>query len=528
MVPTSLIPVFLQKAHGDLHSGHPGEKRTFDKISKFCFWPGMRKDVYDRVRTCSFCQAVRPQGPKNMVPVKAQKASFPLEYVQADLVKFHPPSHGFDHVLVIEDRFTKYTCFYPISGKSTVTVAKKLSDFVTRFGAPVTFGSDNGGEFRSRLIEALCMVYGTKKTFSLAYHPQSQGQTERKNRTLIAELSKRVAQYGSDWASHLPWIAFSYNTTPHTSTKIAPHTLMFGREARSPLQSQLPEVDLVGWDGTAKNYFRQHQKQMVASHKLAREYHQKYRQTMEAQSTRNKVAPSFEEGDFVWARIPTEDRHKLSLHFDGPWLIKKTLGNTAILEKDNKTAHRPHCDLKPYEPPKFEPLPPVSETEKGSNDSTVTDLSHQLNRWLSFAHVLNVPAENNLSHFIPAVTLATPEPSAGGHTDTLLGTSQASSAQDNIMLQTRYEVSDDVEVNDDGLGVIEPNQGIIQDESIPLFPPPVPPPSPPPLPPPPPPPPIPPSSSTRLTRELRRLRDHNSAGLNQTSLTELPAKRRRL
>ena len=234
-------------------------------------------------------------------------------------------------------------------------MARKFTDFVTRFGSPVGWQTDNGGEFASRLIGALCSVYGTKKSFSLAYHPQSQGQCERKNRSIIAELAKRVAQYGTDWASQLPWVQFAYNSTPHSSTKFSPHMLMFGREARTPFQVKLPHVDTHGWDGDARRYFTEHQRQLNKAHKLSREYHAQYRDNMEAQSVKSGAQPQFEEGSYVWSRIPTEDRHKLSLHYDGPWLIKKVVGNTYVLEKDEKTTHRPQCDLKNYEPPKFEP-----------------------------------------------------------------------------------------------------------------------------------------------------------------------------
>ena len=55
MVPKSLVGVFLEKSHGDLYSGHPGEKRTMDKLSKFAYWKGMRRDVIEKVRTCQFC-----------------------------------------------------------------------------------------------------------------------------------------------------------------------------------------------------------------------------------------------------------------------------------------------------------------------------------------------------------------------------------------------------------------------------------------------------------------------------------------
>ena len=536
VVPASLIPEFLNRAHGDLHSGHPGEKRTFDRLSKFCVWPNMRKNVKDKVRTCEFCQASRPNPCKRMVPVKAQKASFPLEFVQADLVKFHPPSHGFDQVLVFEDRFTKYTCLYPISGKCTITVAKKFSDFVSRFGAPVTWGTDNGGEFKSRLIEALCRVYNTNKTFSLAHHPQSQGQCERKNRTIIAELSKRVAQYGKDWASQLPWIQLAYNTTPHTSTKFSPHMLMFGREARLPFQSSLPHIDTVGWDGNAKSYFNKHQQQLTDAHNLAKEYHQAYRGQMEAQAVKHGAQPQFKEGMFVWARIPTEDRHKLSLHFDGPWKITKVLGNTYVLNKDEKTLHRPQCDLKTYEPPKFSETTSVENKTK-MDEKISSNRSKLLASWLSFSHILtggSVAPDSN--DFINPVSSIHPAVAASAPTRTNVSAVEeiahdcrileAPSADDDDERQQRIPAAGSVSNSEENVTQLEvPLPSLPPPPSIPSSLPPslLPPlstsssvPSPPPLPPPPPP---------RLERELRRLKDFNNAGLRQMS--ELPAKRRR-
>ena len=533
-VPKSLIPEFLNRAHGDLYSGHPGEKRLFDKLSKFSFWPGMRKDVIDKVRTCPFCQAARPNPYKKMVPVKAQKASFPLEFVQADLVKFHPPSHGFDQVLVIEDRFTKYTCLYPISGKSTVTVAKKLTDFITRFGAPVTFGSDNGGEFRSRLIQALCSVYGTKKTFSLSHHPQSQGQVERKNRSIIAELSKRVAQFGSDWAAQLPWIQLAYNSTPHTGTKFSPHVLMFGREARTPFQSQLPLVNTSNWEGDSKRYFNEHQKQLKRAHELSRDYHDRYRAQMEAQSVKLGAQPQFREGSFVWARIPTEDRHKLSLHYNGPWEITKVIGNTYVLEKDNKTAHRPQSDLKAYEPPKYEVKTDSDRTHSVTSVDN-TALPRTVGTWLAIAHMITggnacLTNPSPLPSLPPAVAtsaLSTANVSVTPEVTLDRPSSDAPPRLDN----QEEQVLVGKENNNDSVGEIENEVSVSEPSlpSVPLPPPslslPPPPPSPSTIPTPPPlPPPLPPRL-TRAERELRRLGDFNRAGLKQTS--DLPLKRKR-
>ena len=78
-----------------------------------------------------------------------------------------------------------------MKGAEATTMAKNLEKFVATFGFPTIWASDNGPEFKNRLVEALCKVYNTKKEFSLAYHPQKQGSVERKNRTLIQELAKK-------------------------------------------------------------------------------------------------------------------------------------------------------------------------------------------------------------------------------------------------------------------------------------------------------------------------------------------------
>ena len=353
VVPTTLIAEFINSSHGDLYSGHPGTKRTYQKLAKFAFWKGMRKDVENKVRTCHFCQGARLNAFRKMVPIKPQVAEFPLHFIQADLVKFYPPSQGYGYVLVLEDRFTKYCCLFPVPDKNAITIAKKFTSFITRFGAPITWGSDNGGEFRNKIIEALCKVYGVRKTYSLAFHPQSNGQCERKNSSIISELSKRVAQYGPNWAVQIPYIEFSYNCSPHTATGVTPYKMMFGREARTPFLSQIPPVDMTGWDNESKKYFSDHQKQLERAHDFAKDHHKKYREQMIAQSSKKGTQPPFLVGSQVWRLIPTEARHKLSMHYDGPWDVKKVLGNTYVIEKDGKELHRPHSDLKVYEKPIF-------------------------------------------------------------------------------------------------------------------------------------------------------------------------------
>ena len=378
IIPKSLVEETLHRAHGDYYAGHPGETRTLARIHRFCTWSTIRKDTQAKVQGCPQCQANRP-GNKKGIPIRPQTALYPLHFVQADLLQFQTQSQGYDHVLVIEDRFTKFCCLYPIFGKETKTVARKLENFITRFGCPVIWGTDNGGEFKSKLIHAICRSLKIKKEFSMEYHPQSNGQTERKNRTIIQELSKRVAQYGPLWSKYLPWVEFNYNTTPHTATGYTPYMLMHGREARTPLHDMVPiPAETKGWKNEHVTYIHEHQEKLQQANKMREELHAQYRENMIKQREKKGVQPAFEVGAKVWCRIPTEDRTKLSLHNDGPWTIIKRLdpsvnvqGNTYVIrnEKGDEKV-RPHSDLKEFTPDTF----PSKDSHTPDTDQSTPDI----------------------------------------------------------------------------------------------------------------------------------------------------------
>ena len=251
-----------------------------------------------------------------------ENAEFPMHFVSSDLLDMGTPSNGFDKVLVIADRYTRYLVLFPIRGKEAVTVAKKLEQFVTRFGYPVVWGSDNGTEFRNRLSEALCILYETKKEFSLAYHPQTQGMVERSNRTIIQEVSKKIETYGKQWATFLPWIEYAYNTTQHPGTHHTPYSLMFGRHPRIPTSTMLPPQPTVtyGWKGNDQKYFDDIQKRMKAWREIRTDYMRRYHATRF--NTNPKIEQPYRVGDQVLVVRPREKRTKLSLHYDGHFHVR--------------------------------------------------------------------------------------------------------------------------------------------------------------------------------------------------------------
>ena len=111
VIPKSMIPEVLNRAHGNFKSGHPGIQRTRDRLNQFCTWPTLRKDVEDKVKSCAECQKYSPKHMKHVPVTPIKTAKFPMHHVITDLLKMGCPSGGCDYVLVVADCFTRYIVF---------------------------------------------------------------------------------------------------------------------------------------------------------------------------------------------------------------------------------------------------------------------------------------------------------------------------------------------------------------------------------------------------------------------------------
>ncbi|GKB42457.1 putative reverse transcriptase domain-containing protein, partial [Tanacetum coccineum] len=155
-----------------------------------------------------------------------------------DLVtKFPRSSSGYDAIWVIVDRLTKSAHFLPIrEDYKTEKLARiYINEIVARHGVPVSIISDRDGRFASHLWQALQKALSTKLHMSTAYHPKTDGQSERTIQMLEDMLRACVMNFGGSWYTHLPLVEFSYNNSYHTSIKCAPFEAMYGRKCRSPV-----------------------------------------------------------------------------------------------------------------------------------------------------------------------------------------------------------------------------------------------------------------------------------------------------
>nr|GEX09858.1 putative reverse transcriptase domain, ribonuclease H-like domain, aspartic peptidase domain protein [Tanacetum cinerariifolium] len=161
-----------------------------------------------------------------------------LKNITMDFVtKLPKTAAGQDTIWVIMDPLTKSAHFLPMREDDTLEKLTRqyLKEVVSRHGVPVSIISDRDGKFTSHFWKSLNKALGTRLDMSTAYHPKTDGQSERTIQTLEDMLRACVLEFSKGWDKHLPLVEFSYNNSYHTSIKAAPFEALYGRKCRSPI-----------------------------------------------------------------------------------------------------------------------------------------------------------------------------------------------------------------------------------------------------------------------------------------------------
>ena len=237
VLPHCLRDDVLQELHSGVVIGHLGEEKMLRQLKERFYWPGMYEDVKNWCQTCPTCVTKKSPVPKGRAPMQTVQAGYPMQVIAVDITGPFPESEaGNTYVLVVGDYFTKWMEAFPIPDQEATTVAAKLVDEVyCRFSPPEQLHSDQGRQFESNLITETCKILRISKSRTTPYHPQSDGLVERFNRTLKHMLSTTLQDHPFDWENRLRKVCMAYNTSVQSSTGYTPFYLMFGREARLPL-----------------------------------------------------------------------------------------------------------------------------------------------------------------------------------------------------------------------------------------------------------------------------------------------------
>jgi transposase InsO family protein len=191
------------------------------------------------VALCDTCQRVKAEHQRLdglLQPLKIPEWKW--EEIGMDfIVGLHCTQAGYVSIWVIVNRLTKAAHFIPI--KTTYSSSKLAELYMSRIvclhGVPKKIMSDRGSQFTSKFLEKLHESMDTKLNFSSAYHPQTDGQTERTNQILEDMLRACALMYGKSWDKSLSYAEFSYNNSYQASNKMSPFDALYGRQCRTPL-----------------------------------------------------------------------------------------------------------------------------------------------------------------------------------------------------------------------------------------------------------------------------------------------------
>ena len=232
VLPQQLIKKALTGCHDQV--GHLGRDRTLSLLRERFYWPSLYKDAIEHLDSCRKCKLRKSRVPRaELVPIQASR---PMELVHLDYLYLEPYKGQVENVLVITDHFTRYAQAFPTKSQTAKVTAKVLwHNFICHYGFLEKFISDQGRNFESQLIADLCKLAKVKKIRTSPYHPMTNGQCERFNRTLCDMLGTLETKEKADWKAFLHTLTHAYNCTRNSSTGFSPFYLMFGRHPRLPV-----------------------------------------------------------------------------------------------------------------------------------------------------------------------------------------------------------------------------------------------------------------------------------------------------
>ncbi|KAJ9519599.1 hypothetical protein QJQ45_013387 [Haematococcus lacustris] len=369
----------LVEMHDAQFAGHVGITKTLERISRMFWWPRMRSEVRHYVANCDACQRnksvnTKPGGLLTPLAIPYDR----WESISMDLItKLPPGEHGFDAIAVFVDRLSKMVHFVPCrESMNAESFARLFIDNVFKhYGVPREIISDRGSHFTAHFWASIMTILGVKECKSSAYHPQSDGQTERYNRTLEEMLRHYISPAQSDWPFFLSLAEFAVNNSWQESIQSTPFLVNTGQSPLTPALLELPGEVYCPTARRLSEWWQSNVKQARHFMELAQR-----RQAYMANKGRKEV--EYHTGQLVLLstknlRMKPGKAKKLLPRFIGPFKVLEHVGPVAVrldlpqaMARMHPVFHvsllRPYTSEHPHLPPPVEWLDeaPLYEVEK--------------------------------------------------------------------------------------------------------------------------------------------------------------------
>ncbi len=300
-----LRTAIIQELHDSVMTGHPGKNGTISVVSREFFWPNLQATVKQFVRNCGVCGRTkvwrdRKQGLLRPLPVPEQQ----WQEISVDFIGPLPPSQGFDMIAVFTDRLSKgvllAACHSTITSESFAKLF--ISTYYGLHGIPRAIVSDRGPQFIGQAWKTVCALLRIERRISTAFHPQTDGSTERVNTEVEVLLTQWANTMQTNWAEWLPVTQLALNGRDSATTGVSPFLLSHGY----PLRTMDPLSEVVA-PANPKTPIQKGEA-IVAKIKAITEWAQtemaKAQQDQEVQANRlRNVAPAYKVGDKVYLSL---------------------------------------------------------------------------------------------------------------------------------------------------------------------------------------------------------------------------------
>lgn len=320
----------LTLCHDEPTAGHFGIHKTYELVSRSYYWPHLRQFVKRFVSSCDTCQRNKtarhkPYGLLQPLPIP----EVPWSSISMDFIVQLPESKGHTAIFVVVDRLTKMAHFVPTSDDIDAEgiVSLFVSRIVSAHGLPDDIVSDRGSVFTAKFTQAIMKSLGVTQNLSTAFHPQTDGQTERTNATLEQYLRCYINYQQDDWVDLLPMAEFCYNNTIHASTNQTPFFALHGYHPR--FNVQVPRV-------SASTPLAHERLKSLKNIQEDLQFHIKSAQEAQERNYNRHVEPqpAFLPGDEVWlirSNIKTtRPSDKLDAKRLGPFKIHEAVGTRSF------------------------------------------------------------------------------------------------------------------------------------------------------------------------------------------------------
>lgn len=300
-VPVEFVEETIRDNHDNVLAAHGGFHKTVNRLRERYFWPSMRDDVREYVNNCTVCRSMKSSNLSQNTPMGEYRDPVsPFRIVSIDFAGPYPRSKsGNKFILVMVDMFSKYVIIEPLrKSTATQTIDRVRREVFLKFGVPEILISDNGPQLKSLAFRDFLDEFGVTHWLTANYHPQAN-PTEAANKTILNAIRSYIVDNASHsrWDEHIVDISFALNSSVHSTTKMTPHQIVFGKTLTVSGNEHGATHRILQDDETKRN-----EKRAEIHAKVAENLRKSYETSRKRYDKKNTSSVEYSVDDIIWRR----------------------------------------------------------------------------------------------------------------------------------------------------------------------------------------------------------------------------------